>query len=348
MKKSEYNENRKKYAIKIILAGIMFGALYPALSREFGDPVAFVNGLLIGFFGSSFIAFYELYAPHKQRRNFAKKFGLKTLAYTCFFAFLIPLVISITRSIESQQGYLAHIKGPEFKNFILYEDYLVIVLYTLFLSGTIILINQLNRKLGPGIVWRIISGKYYSPREEERIFMFLDLNNSTEITEKLGDVKYNKMLNEFFYDITGSILNSLGEIYRYVGDEVEITWPLQNGLNKANCLEVFFKARKAILQAKKKYITKYGFTPTFSVGCHLGKVIVGELGDIKSRIAFNGEVMYVTRNIEKECKKYNVENLISSELLKRIELPDFYSATKAGNLETGGGNVIGLYTVKEL
>jgi len=59
--------------------------------------------------------------------------------------------------------------------------------------------------------------------------MFIDLNDSTTIAEKIGDIEYNKFLNNFFYDITDSIIENYGRIYRYVGDEVVVSWKLKKG-----------------------------------------------------------------------------------------------------------------------
>ena len=61
--------------------------------------------------------------------------------------------------------------------------------------GIIVTITQLflqiNNKFGQGVFWNILRGKYNTPREEQRIFMFLDLNASTTIAERLGDKKYH-------------------------------------------------------------------------------------------------------------------------------------------------------------
>jgi hypothetical protein len=42
-------------------------------------------------------------------------------------------------------------------------------------------INLINKKLGPGVLIPMLLGKYRNPREEERIFMFMDLKASTTL-----------------------------------------------------------------------------------------------------------------------------------------------------------------------
>ena len=41
----------------------------------------------------------------------------------------------------------------------------------------------LHHLLGEGVLWKFISGRYHKPREEERIFMFVDMKSSTAIAE---------------------------------------------------------------------------------------------------------------------------------------------------------------------
>jgi adenylate cyclase len=40
-------------------------------------------------------------------------------------------------------------------------------------------INQVNKKYGPGILIPLLLGRYRNPKEEDRIFLFMDLKSST-------------------------------------------------------------------------------------------------------------------------------------------------------------------------
>jgi adenylate cyclase len=325
------------------------GFVYILLDRKLDDIYAITNGLTIGFIGGSFIAAFELYFsnPLNKKVGFIKKLVYKSLTYTLFFMFLIPAVYAFTRSIEANMGYFDYL-GDEDMCDILKDQYYLIVIYTLVFSSVIIFVLQLSRKLGQHVLWNFITGKYWVPKEEERIFMFLDLNNSTTIAEKLGDIEFNIFINEVFFDLTNPILATYGEIYRYVGDEVVVTWKMKNGLKHANCLRTFFQARYTMRILREKYLTKYGFVPTFTAAYHYGKVIVGEIGDVKSQITFLGDVLYTTANIEKECRNIGMENLVSETLMKRISLPDIYEMKLAGSLESTNKRSMDLYTISEI
>jgi len=64
--------------------------------------------------------------------------------------------------------------------------------------------------------------KYLRTKDEERIFMFLDLKSSTTIAEEIGHRRYFEFISDFIDDATTPILNNHVEIYQYVGDEIVI------------------------------------------------------------------------------------------------------------------------------
>ncbi|HEY2539286.1 MAG TPA: hypothetical protein VGI28_07290 [Stellaceae bacterium] len=75
--------------------------------------------------------------------------------------------------------------------------------------------------------------------------MFLDLHDSTRHAERLGDVNFHSFLNLIFFDMSDPVLAARGSIYRYVGDEIIITWPLERGTRDAACIAANACARNA-------------------------------------------------------------------------------------------------------
>ena len=133
-------------------------------------------------------------------------------------------------------------------------DFYLFLGMTLSLYSGIIFFRQLDRLLGPGVLVRVLLGRYHRPRREPRVFMFLDLKSSTSIAERLTKEAYYSFLNDFFRDISLPVLNAGGEIYQYVGDEVVLTWKQKVGTKDANCLRVFFAIDAAIESRKKHYL----------------------------------------------------------------------------------------------
>ena len=185
-------------------------------------------------------------------------------------------------------------------------------------------------------MWSFILGKYHHPKEEVRIFMFADIKSSTTIAEKLGNVRYFQLLNDFFDDITDPIIYTRGEIYQYVGDEVVVSWSMKNGVPNANCLKCFFEMRQALSKKAKTYEEKYGLVPEFKAGLHVGEVTTGEIGAIKKDIVYSGDVLNSAARIQALCNEYHQKLMISEQLWKQLDEPPQYKTTNLGQIELRG------------
>jgi adenylate cyclase len=221
-------------------------------------------------------------------------------------------------------------------------------MYSLFSVVVIIFTREMSRKMGQGVFVNFLTGKYHSPCEEERIFMFLDQKSSTHLAEKMGSLVYYKFLKEFYFDVTKCILATYGEIYRYVGDQVVISWSVKNGVKNANCIRCFYYIKNETENQHEKYLQKYHKVPKFRASIHMGKVIQGEVGNVKSQIVFHGEALYETALIDKECRKLGFDILVSETLMKRISLPVIYQKQQVGGIQKKGKDkCIKLFTVIE-
>lgn len=344
------SKRAKRNRLGIILAGVCVGLLYPLLNKDdLNSNVALLNGIVIGLSGGLFIAFLEIsWNPVSLRKlSFINLMIFKSALYTSFFALIVPLIVCVSRAAFYQDGFVAFYQDGGLWNFIFNEDYEMIMLYALFGTAVFLFTYQMSRKLGQGILWGTISGKYHHPIEREMVFMFLDLTNSTPIAERIGDVAYSNLLKDIFFDITDSILDYYGKIYRYVGDEVVVYWPKNDRISKLNIVGACFSANAALRAKSEYYKSNHGLVPEMKAAFHVGKIVSGEIGEIKSQICFLGNVMVETAAMEKLCRQYNTSVLVSEQLFNLIELPKDYVTQVEGDLETSEGGSIRLISVKE-
>jgi adenylate cyclase len=178
-----------------------------------------------------------------------------------------------------------------------------------------------NTLIGRKILGKLFIGKYRQPSEVEHAFMFLDIRSSTAIAEKTGPRRFMSLVNDFFHDIALPVAATKGEIYKYIGDGVIITWEMRDALMDANCLRCFAGIREIIQARKDHYLEKYGLVPEFGAGLHGGTVTTGELGYTRREIAFMGDVLNTTARIEEACKKHKAGLLVSEYLMEKLEVP---------------------------
>jgi len=202
--------------------------------------------------------------------------------------------------------------------------------------GVMLFFSEVSDNLGQGVLKNFLIGRYHQAREEERIFMFLDMKSSTTIAEKLGHVRYYQLLNEYYADITEAIIQTSGQIYQYVGDEVVVSWKLKDGINGNNCLRCFFTIKDIFSDRSEEYIREFGLVPGFKAGIHYGKVTTGEIGVVKKEIIFTGDVLNTTARIQSICNAHEVDILISNDLLFKLNTGDEYTLKEIGKCELKG------------
>ncbi|HEY7868915.1 MAG TPA: adenylate/guanylate cyclase domain-containing protein [Methylomirabilota bacterium] len=207
-----------------------------------------------------------------------------------------------------------------------------------FLVFTIVVLFglQMNRMIGTNALRYFLGGRYHRPTAEERIFLFLDLEGSTTLAERLGSARYFELLRRFVDDLTDPVVASRGEIYQYAGDEVVVTWPLAEGVRGANCVRCYFWTREVVERESARYTREFGVVPRFRAGLHGGVVTAGELGDLRRQIAYVGDILNTAARLEEYAKRMGLDLVISGALLRRLELPPGVEARLCGELALRG------------
>ena len=276
--------------------------------------------------GGTMFSVIELFYLQKklQNKSFLTIVGIKMVVY-----FIIMVIINLFTSAVYQALTMSL---PIWNKLVLTNVWYFfttisfwhpVLPFTLLLLLTLFLI-QINYKFGQGELWKYVRGKYFRPREEERIFLFLDIASSTSIAEELGHIRFFNFINDFYKDITDSILRNRGEIVDYVGDQIIVGWSLTNGLTESQCLQCVFDIDERIDALSSIYEEKYGFVPVFRSGLHYGESTVGEIGKIKKEVTYFGDVINTTARIQGLCKEKSQRIVISESLMARLPLNNYH------------------------
>lgn len=285
------------------------------LSSAFDFKASFTANLIVGFFAGLIGGIFTVNLMERWVRNLA---FWKALTYIVLAYVVTALVVSTLGALYLNSENLGlpflHIdvvgKLPIF-----FTEWLFIknfILWLFIVIGTLIVL-MVNDKYGPGVFPDYLMGRYFLPKKERRIFMFADIKNATGIAEEMGEEKYFNFLKDFFKDIAPAIIQTRGEVYQYVGDEIVVSWKMKHGLRQANAIQCFYQMKALLRRRRSKYLRKFGIFPEFKVGYHYGSVMVGEIGQIKRDIAFSGDVLNTTSRIQAKCNDLNVEILASDE-----------------------------------
>ena len=246
-------------------------------------------------------------------------------------AFLLLMLVFFTNYSQSLDQYF-----HDFFNKLVYTNTFVTFLIDMGLMTMFsIVLMEVTDKFGPGMFWSLLRGEYHKPKIENRIFIFLDINESTSIAEDLGHEKYFMMLRDFFNDITIPVLANDGEIYQYVGDEVLITW-LNTPENKIKSLKFIRNTYFLLERLSKRYNRRYNHQPKFKAGVHAGEVTAGFVGQIKKELVYSGDTMNTTARIRSMCNELNESFILSEDFMHDFHQPHGYQITKIGTMELKG------------
>ncbi len=291
-------------------------------------------GLIGALLGGSFLVFYV--NVKYQDKPYGYTIVAVSIVFILIVAFITVLMGIILVSLQTGNPFSDPVAIAAFLDFFKDTYPIKSAIVWSFVVAVTQLLLQVNSKFGQADFWNIIRGKYNRPKEEKRIFMFLDLNSSTAIAEQLGDEAYHAFLKDFFADITDPILDNKGSIYQYVGDEVVVAWNYEDGKENIHCVRCFFDMKLYIQKTKEKYLQRYGLIPSFKAGIHCGRVIAGEVGIIKRDITYSGDVLNTTSRILNKCGEFNEEVIASTDLLSELSFAKDFISRPLGAIKLRG------------
>ncbi len=286
---------------------------------DYYHPLTTWMGFALSSFAGGLVFGYVLVKQSRTARR--RSFGREILVTTCWFigvyvtSIVVPTVLATLSLGEERslaaigRNLLATMNGATFVSILVWAIVLGLTQFVL----------QINTKLGQGVLWNFITGKYFHPREENRIFMFLDLNDSTTIAEKIGHRRFFDLLSMFMADVAEPILENNGRIYSYVGDEVIVYWSPGDRQQNTDPYRCFFAISDRIKREAEKYTDAFDLVPDFKAAIHAGSVTIGEMGLVKKDIVFSGDTLNTTSRILSECRSTGFALLTSAQTVERSE-----------------------------
>ena len=333
----------KNYLIGWLIAGIVFEFLRKTdlKSNETQLSVQFIfflfswllEGVLFGTLHFIVVQFF------RKKIAYGKLLVLTLFLQTLVGFFVVILMFPLIKVMGFQNSLI---------DVLLLTSIHISLVYAFFVNFIISIMLEVNLILGKGILKSIIRGKFYKPYQDSRVFMFLDLKSSTTHAEKLGHIKYSRLIQDCFYDLA-VVDNYKAEVYKYVGDEVILVWNVEDGLQNLNCIKAFFSFDDELKRRKDYYSKEYGIVPEFKAGLYKGEVTIAEVGELKREIAYLGDTVNTTARIEGECNRFNAKLLLSECLLKELSLENAYKTEFKGNIILRGKeDGINLFSVKKV
>ncbi len=328
--------SRKKISACLGVAGATaaLGAGYSSVAGGqplFGAVAGFLIGLLLGAF--------ELYFVQTTAGVWLRRLPLALFIVIATLIWALLIVFSIyvaTPYLLDIDVFPLELDSRD-RNALVFSFGLALLL-TFFL--------RVQSLIGGRVLFNFLVGRYHKPSREERVFMFLDIADSTPMSEQFGDLKIQALIGRFFFDIARPIAEHGGETYRYIGDEVVVSWPMAKAIEDARCVRCVLDVQKLLARKSREYRELFGVVPRFRVGMHGGPVVIGEVGDSRRAIVYFGETVSRAVALQGACKRVGRDFLVSADLMDRLNIGEEFSSSFLGPLELfPDGTTVGAYAL---
>ena len=300
-----------RIVVVVLASGLVFGSL---LTGEIDVTVARISAGTTLLIGLPILAFEMLfvYSPLGagfRRLPFARFVVLRSLAWGGWILAGTALAATTLWSVP-----VAELPTS--------PDYWLTTAFSIILGTATASTLALGRLVGRGVLGDFVLGRYHRPVEEERACLFVDLTGSTALAERLGPSRFLELLNAFVSDFETVLGGSGGEIHRYVGDEIIVTWRLHRVRDISAAPGMVFGLRRRIAERADFYTGRFATVPGFRAALHAGAVVVGEMGDSRPEIVLLGDTMNTAARMEQLCRELDRPFLVSAQAMELLTLPD--------------------------
>jgi adenylate cyclase len=257
-----------------------------------------------------------------NRRLTAFSLGAKLLGKTLFYAVLLAAVILVTFPIAAAMEMDTSLSDPRvwerLQGFLISKASLSTAVQLAASLVVSLFYAEISEHMGPNVLTNFLTGRYHTPKEERRIFLFSDMKSSTTIAERLGHARYFELLRSYYDALADAIVEHGGEVYQYIGDEIVISWPEAAGLRDGACLRCVLRMKHDLHARADGFEARFGVAPDFKAGLQVGPVTTGEIGALKREIVFTGDVLNQTARIQGLCNEVGADILVGDELRTRL------------------------------
>ena len=181
-----------------------------------------------------------------------------------------------------------------------------------------ILMIRVAHFIGLRTLLDLVIGTYHRPVEERKVLLFLDINGSTALAERLGALTMRSLVRKFLSDVSQPIVDYGGEIYLYKGDGLIAVWNWADAVKADAILKAVDAMFVAVAKQRDAYQRLFGAVPHFRVGIHGGPVIVSEQGDAKRSIGIYGDAINIAARMEEAARAHDVRCVISEIVVQAL------------------------------
>jgi adenylate cyclase len=305
---SYFNFGTQQKVASALLATGIFACLGGITTLAAGRPLelGLTNSILIGIAVGLFEEFYV----QSQRGSWLR--SMHPMRSISVYVVLILLIYFVTAHVTPLVlGRLDDLP-------MLYRRLPYVLTFFIMYSVVGVLMMRVIHFIGLRTLFHLITGTYHRPVQERKVLLFLDINGSTALGERLGALSMRSLVRKFLFDVSQPITNHGGEIYLYKGDGLIALWSWATAIKGDAILKTVDAIFDAIERQQRTYERLFGVVPTFRIGIHGGDVVVSEQGDTKRSIGIYGDAINIAARMEDAAAAHGVRCILSEAVAEAL------------------------------
>jgi adenylate cyclase len=189
--------------------------------------------------------------------------------------------------------------------------------------------NVLGAYLGPDAGQQVLSGhiKLGDGETIHAVIWFSDLRESSALADRLPADEYLTLVNDYFACTAGAVIDSGGEVLRFIGDAVLGIFAIRgNGMDETAACEMALtaaaEAERRLAGLNEKRAANGDSDIDFGIGLHVRDVMYGNIG-VPERVGFSviGPAANEAARIESLTKTTGCRMLVSDYFARQVERP---------------------------
>ena len=298
---------RRKLA-SILLSVAIFATLAGLASRANGRPGIFA--ILDAIFVGTAVGFFEEFYVQSLRGRWIR--NIHPLSAILIYTVIVVVFFLIAI-------HLSHLLlWPFYELSVPYRRLPFVIPVVIAFSVVGIVVMRTVHFIGIETLFHLTIGTYHRPVIQEKVLVFLDINDSTRLAEELGPVRTKSLVGKFLFDISKPITDHGGEIYLYKGDGLIALWDWREAIRDNRILRVIDAIFATIGREQAGFLEQFGVVPSFRIGVHGGEVVVSEQGDTKRAIGVYGSTINIAARMEEAAKVHNVSCVVSGDVAEAL------------------------------
>jgi adenylate cyclase len=171
----------------------------------------------------------------------------------------------------------------------------------------------------------LLAGKVALGGESLKVtILFTDIRSFTSISERMDPQQLVGLLNEYFSEMVGIVMQEDGVVDKYIGDAIMAVFgaPVPKPGDAVNAVRAAVRMRQALQNLNRRLEARGVPTLRTGIGIHTGVVVAGNIGSEK-RMEYTviGDAVNLASRLESNTKELGVNVLISEdtyELTKHV------------------------------